>query len=469
MDIDSEPGATPGGSGDKHSFRLRRRHQKSRRGCLECKRRHMKCDETRPRCLNCTTVERTCSYKDKPGATDPDVISRASSSGAENHLKSLVTVEQGQTPTTSSHSSTPALPTAAPPSPYYLQQQQQPPRSYHLHRTDAVEEEEDEEPQVNMVHMDLFHHFLTSSYGFVLPQQPISRLVKDVAVRHAIASPFLMHQILAFSARHRSSVDGDPDRAARFRHLATQLQTRAISLFGKVDLNTITPAERVSIFLFSSFIGFQDFCDVLSLRGGLRFEDFFERYLAYVRLHRGVHKVIEGSWHMLRESELRPVLDAGGAMYDTSGTGPECDDLKRRIEASPNLTEEEKEACRFAIRHLQWVFDSKPNYNGRVNVLLAWVAMFPQGFLDLLVAGRREALCILGYYFVLLHFVKDVWFVYESGEPLLGLLEEYLGPGEWAEWLVRPKELIEENREELGSSRGSTSATTLLPGYDLFP
>ena len=319
--------------------------------------------------------------------------------------------------------------------------------------------DEEEEPQVNMIHMDLFHHFIISSYGFIQPEQPLNRLAKDIAIRHAISSPFLMHQLLAVSARHRSSVDSE--RRAYFRHLATQLQTRAISLFGRVDMNTVTPAERVSIFLFSSFLGFQDFCDMLS-HPASRFEEFFERYLAYIRLHRGLHKVIDGSWLILQESDLGPVLDAGAVMAEASGTGPECDDLKRRIVASGNLSGEEKEACHLAIRHLQWVFDHKPNYNERVNVLLAWAVMFPQEFLDLLVAGRREALCVLGYYFVLLHFVKDVWFVSESGESLLGLLEEYLGPGEWAEWFVRPKELMKENRG-LAASRDLTSATTLPP------
>ncbi|OIW24853.1 hypothetical protein CONLIGDRAFT_647939 [Coniochaeta ligniaria NRRL 30616] len=301
----------------------------------------------------------------------------------------------------------------------------------------------DDEPHVNMVHIDLFHHFSTSNYGFVnTEQQPISHLVKEVAVRHAITTPFLMHQLLALAARHRSSVYDDPNRQAFYQHLATQLQTQAISLFGRVDLNTVTPHERVSIFLFSSLLGFQDLCDALSLRAA-SFEVFMARYLGYVHLHRGVHKVIKGSWENLRESELRPVLAAGHVMYENCGTGPECDDLKRRIDAAEGLGDEEKEACHGAIRHLQWLFDRRPDVRTHVNVLLAWAAMFPDGFLQLLEAGRREALCVLGYYFVLLHDCKDVWFVLDAGEVLLGLLVEYLGP-EWAEWMKRPEELLRE-------------------------
>lgn len=291
-----------------------------------------------------------------------------------------------------------------------------------------------------MVHMELFYHFLASPYGFVGPEKSALRLAKEIAVQHAVTTPFLMHQLLALSARQRSSVD--PDRAPFFRHLATQLQTHAISLFGRVDLNAeLTTAERVPIFLFSSLLGFQDLCDTLSLRPLASFEAFMARYLSYVRLHRGVHKVIQGFWPVLRDSELKAVLDAGEEMYKASGIGHECDDICARIGAADTLSDADKEACRSAIRHLQVVFDSKPDATPRANVLLAWAPMFPDGFLQLLEAGRKEALCVLGYYFVLLHFCRDVWFVYDSGESLLGLLVDYLGP-EWADWMERPKELL---------------------------
>ncbi|KAH6972030.1 hypothetical protein BKA56DRAFT_593564, partial [Ilyonectria sp. MPI-CAGE-AT-0026] len=38
----------------------RRSHRKSRNGCRVCKSRHMKCDETRPACINCSVTGRHC-------------------------------------------------------------------------------------------------------------------------------------------------------------------------------------------------------------------------------------------------------------------------------------------------------------------------------------------------------------------------------------------------------------------------
>ncbi|PSN58789.1 hypothetical protein BS50DRAFT_509796 [Corynespora cassiicola Philippines] len=42
--------------------RTRRQHTKSRGGCVECKRRHTKCDERRPVCLQCDKRSLRCEY-----------------------------------------------------------------------------------------------------------------------------------------------------------------------------------------------------------------------------------------------------------------------------------------------------------------------------------------------------------------------------------------------------------------------
>ncbi|KAL4892986.1 hypothetical protein BDV59DRAFT_179211 [Aspergillus ambiguus] len=49
--------------------RLRRKHTKSRRGCHNCKLRRVKCDETRPHCMNCGRYGVICSYTPSNGHT----------------------------------------------------------------------------------------------------------------------------------------------------------------------------------------------------------------------------------------------------------------------------------------------------------------------------------------------------------------------------------------------------------------
>lgn len=46
----------------RNSTGKRKYHQKSRKGCLTCKRRRVKCDETRPRCNKCAALKLECGY-----------------------------------------------------------------------------------------------------------------------------------------------------------------------------------------------------------------------------------------------------------------------------------------------------------------------------------------------------------------------------------------------------------------------
>ncbi|SCU87813.1 LAMI_0D07580g1_1 [Lachancea mirantina] len=46
-----------------HNSRLKKRRRYSKLGCVECKRRKVKCDETKPVCWQCSHLEKECNYK----------------------------------------------------------------------------------------------------------------------------------------------------------------------------------------------------------------------------------------------------------------------------------------------------------------------------------------------------------------------------------------------------------------------
>ncbi|CRK15715.1 hypothetical protein BN1723_010765 [Verticillium longisporum] len=53
----------------ERTMKQRQTHSKSRRGCLNCKKRHVKCDEQGPPCANCVVRKTTCSYGQSPTAS----------------------------------------------------------------------------------------------------------------------------------------------------------------------------------------------------------------------------------------------------------------------------------------------------------------------------------------------------------------------------------------------------------------
>ncbi|BCS28758.1 Zn(II)2Cys6 transcription factor [Aspergillus puulaauensis] len=56
---------------EQSKFRPRRRHRKSRNGCLECKRRRIKCDEMKPSCSRCILMLQKCIYPPTSPTSQP--------------------------------------------------------------------------------------------------------------------------------------------------------------------------------------------------------------------------------------------------------------------------------------------------------------------------------------------------------------------------------------------------------------
>ncbi|KAL4813285.1 hypothetical protein BDW67DRAFT_109007 [Aspergillus spinulosporus] len=386
---------------------LRRSHKKSRGGCVECKKRHVKCDEQRPRCLLCTMSGRECSF----------------ASGT------LTPAEPSPT--------TPRSPRPSPPRDRNEWQGNA--------RAQSIED------PINLQHTELLIH-LTSSRaadvfslgdGFEPYHATVSR-----ALGIGLASPYLLYQLLAFSARHLAYLR--PDKSAYHLHQATSLQTRALSLFNAEKVQ-ITASNCVAVCLFSVVLGHHLLTDTLTLAlsrsiqlpgcRGSSLDAFLNRYVQCLETHRGVYAVAMGGWSLLMETELAPVLSRSRAFTSQEPNGHQCQQLQDLVISSVSLNQEEKEACRQAIRYLQLGFDALStgkDENMRYQMLFLWNVLVPPEFSGLLAKKRAQALVILAYYALLLHHGRHIWQVGGAGQHIFAMIEEYLGP-EWNRWLEYPR------------------------------
>ncbi|KAK4232481.1 hypothetical protein QBC38DRAFT_352077 [Podospora fimiseda] len=426
---------------------MRRRHKKSRKGCLECKKRHIKCDETRPRCINCATVDRECQYSTSttaPVDMAEGSASRSVSGGTSPQPPGLTV--PGPAYFSASPSASPSapyltplpIPFSAAPDPAYASPQPQP------HAFNS---------KVDLAHMQLLHHYLTyhtDIYPFV--QGDLHEIIVKMALYGSEKErPFLLHSLLALSARHLSSVSSlghQGQQQSRYYHdLAIQMQTQALTLFNSFDVEYFAQSmeRRVPAFMFSAIIGFHALCDMLSFRD----DDFgmaLNRFTEYLRLHRGIISVMDGYWEDLKRTELGIVYQMAVPNFiGGEGTGKECDDILRRLEGA-GLAEEELGGVRRAVNALQYVFDAAPDYNRRIHVLCYWAVLIPPSMMTMIETGRREVLAILAYYFLALHYCKEAWFIGNAGEFLLRGLTRYLGP-EWEAWLKMPMRMLSEALE----------------------
>lgn len=293
-------------------------------------------------------------------------------------------------------------------------------------------------PLVNMVHAELLHHFLTDAE---MVHSLAHTIARDIVMQQALREPYLLHQVLAMSALHLSIVR--PHDSAFYHNQAIQLQNHALTMFNSIDIDQFNSSvePRVPGFIFSAVLGIHALCDMLSNRDA-DFSSALARYVGYLRLHRGVYQVMDGHWEEIRETDLKPIIDAGRNWYEMDGVGHECDDLQARI-AAAGLDDETLAGTQKAISWVQCVFDGRADPVGRFHLLISWGVMIPKPFSELIEAGRPEAIVVLAYYFVALHQCRSIWMIRDSGRYLFNLLVGYLPP-EWSEWLEKPCQLMRE-------------------------
>ncbi|KAI0002379.1 hypothetical protein F4779DRAFT_131481 [Xylariaceae sp. FL0662B] len=408
----------------------RRSHRKSRRGCRQCKQRHTKCDEHHPVCNNCTTADLPCSYLDQPLLHPTVPVSNTSS--------------PSETPTYSSPSpsslATSSLPSFAK---VFRAASDSEDGSADLRSGDPAC------PIFTLGHLALLHHLemylLNSPHMVPIPGGKDNGDVHELVIRSAMSAPYLMDELLAFSALHLSTLQSDPAAKGQYLRQAAELQTRALTLF-----NAARPEIRdencVAMLIFSSILSLHHLFDAVSSR-----KDFFElldKFVQYLGLHRGVRAASHHGWHVIRHTELSQLFDTiegiDQLQHQSQDVGTACDRLASLLAASGDkLGAGPFKACSEAVQSLQWVFYQhhaipKPSCT---HLTLAWPTLVLSEYVELLKQRQPEALVILAHWAMLLHEDRDFCAFGDAGRFLIESIAWYLG-SYWDEWLVLPKEAL---------------------------
>ncbi|TGO25298.1 hypothetical protein BPAE_0083g00310 [Botrytis paeoniae] len=382
----------------------RRSHRKSRKGCLQCKSRHIKCDETHPECVNCKTASHTCSYRIT----------------ASTNTSKVTTPES--TPTFQSDPQIPHGPLLQPEPPSLLPSL---PQSY-----------------VNFTHLELFQHFYDDR-SFLWDGQFRDHTPR--IIKHAHRAPFLMYELLACSALHLSIIR--PDQFQIYHDESTILQEHSIKMFNE-SVQEVNHENLISAFVYSGILGLHFFVDTFSMPGS-DLNQFIDKLIQAIKLMRGVRVCFTGWWDVLRESEIHELLQFGDAdMEHTDEFVDHLLALQKKLPEIPGMEEAEIEVLHDAIHQLKWVYVSSlfDIHNGtpRPRMVTTWPITLAVEYTDLLHQRRPGALIVLAHFSILLHFCRDYWAVGNAGKFLLAVVETYLGR-DWESWLEWPRSKVPES------------------------
>ncbi|KAI1260041.1 hypothetical protein F5Y18DRAFT_407246 [Xylariaceae sp. FL1019] len=360
----------------------RKPHTKTRTGCVECKRRHLKCDETRPICHKCNFSNRQCEYR------LPAPTTRANSIGSHH---------------------SPGRPGDAEPGASSL---------------------------VNADHVELFHLFVTETCSVIAPNETQLGIYRSFAIPRLFKAQFLLDEVIALSACHMSTKR--PERATFYCNMASNLQASALAGYREM-LTRINSSNCMEVLIFSFHLGLHAFWQIFNPVEN-DFGLFLDRLAGCIRLLRGVNMVILGWWDTLIETEAREMVfeQEKPTKLDLPSRG-ECAGLRDMLNQA-DLSPSSIAVCQQSLDNLQKYF----NYEHTLRVpphstymIFTWLIQSTEGFVDLLDQRRPEALILLAYYGVLLHGRMQCWVIRDAGFRLIDHIHRYLGK-RWDQWLAWP-------------------------------
>lgn len=259
-----------------------------------------------------------------------------------------------------------------------------------------------------------------------------------MAYKEAFKAPYLMDQLLAFSAAHASTSTHNEGLRSTYETEAIRLQTRALSQMSEKDIE-VTDDNVLALFYFSLLVGQQTLFDLFS--STFTVPTVLDRLSQCLTLHRGIRTIVAKSNGKFEEllSQQHP----HDPIYSTPDVaalphGSECDGLLQRLQDSDN-TDATKTVYTDVVGILRYLFNSARSDAARKYIVIQeWPVRVSDEYSRLLRQRQPEALVLLSYYAVLLHWAKDYWAVRDSGSLLISSISDHLGEC-WADWLEWPK------------------------------
>jgi len=280
-----------------------------------------------------------------------------------------------------------------------------------------------------LLHFRLLYHFEHIVSAHMKSDHPGLDAMLALFIREALTTSYLMDELLAYSAAHKSTLDKET------RHFytteATRLQTRALTLYNSVRPE-VSDETCLAMFLFSSLLGhhilFNVFTgshnDLETVLGGLT---------SSIGVHRGISAIARASWPRFPEELRRQFLQTCVRESDTPSTlsQGECDGLLKRLDTS-ELSPPSIAVHREAAELLQSLFDNQFStssfQSGNLAAVQDWLIRCLRTTFIVLTNGALRSSWFFAHYAVLLHRGANHWFVGDLGRRIIHLINGHFGP-----------------------------------------
>jgi hypothetical protein len=284
-------------------------------------------------------------------------------------------------------------------------------------------------------------HYAHDHLADLLSIQGDTKAIINIIMDKADQEPYALDQLLALSALHLSSQHQD---IPAYSQQATELQTRALSAFNRARC-AISDTNYLTAFLFASMLAIHVFYDSLAcLEDNL--STFIEKFVEYMRLHRGVRAVIGSHWKQILESQLQPLFYVSELALEVEKLPPgeETAPLANFLKSGSSSTSNSTDACVEALSSVQWMLDiiklDPTRRDIAIQAIVAWPVVISDDYIEAVYQHRPEAFAVLAYYAAALHRCRDFWVFKSAGLGVVEMIARHIGPF-WAEALRWPRKI----------------------------
>lgn len=404
--------------------RKRRAHVKSRGGCLECKRRHHKCDEVHPICGSCQRLDDDCHYV----VVRPRARLRANAAASPEPANA-----RGATSVAASADGNDGTPLTQPWNAHT------PVSGISLASTESAVRQ-----PIFALDLELMANVFMGGLVDVFPSHGTSSTLLHEFVKLAIATPYLLHEVLAMSAL-RLFAENTARQELILR--ASYHQAEALRLV-QPHVEAVTQDQSLPLLFFSSFVAISGIAEAALDAHGVcdgTFDPIAKTTHSF-QLSRGTMALVTPHWQYIRQTWAWSIISS------QIEAGSDLTAQPRRIRTyiavrSLAFGVEPDTARKACLRAVDLTFDSLSLVSQREDAAVstrrvsAWPIEVGDDFHLLLAERRPVSLVILAHYAALLRLGTGLWWVGRWPELLLDHIVSTLGD-EWEEFLAWPKTVV---------------------------
>ncbi|XEV05046.1 hypothetical protein FSHL1_010333 [Fusarium sambucinum] len=411
----------------------RKPHKKSRTGCLDCRKRRVKCNEERPRCWSCKRRDIPCEYPDNttvPVVLVPQILPSPVSPLVLSQSPSITSVP---TPTPTLSSTANSL------------------SSFDYTPTGTLE----------LTHLRLLHHWTVSTSVDLCKCPKTVWMWQEAFPQMGFQYPFVLHALLGLAALH-IAYHSPSERKERWLD-GMYHHGEALTGFQR-QISNITEENSEALFTWS-------ICNVLyvfalsnplqdAVEGAptLSTSARNEKVLGaeWIPMIRGIDAVLVPTHNLLRFGRMQNIMSLGnwdeldpGQDSNDSDDGYFCSIRETWSDSSSSEIYEEAlhilRKCRLYSQQFSNM-DSKTRddwgYNKEWSGPLIFIHFAPESYFTLLKQRQPPALILFALFGVLLHGNNGYWFMRGWGKAIVEVVADILGSF-WKEWLSWPLQVVQ--------------------------